>query len=204
MPANSKSNTSVLYWVEAPRQSAASSPLSARYVLINGDEVSAPANLSVANGAPRSWTPAQNVGDYMTGGFFFRNNALNFLAQWVEPDGIKANIVTTPFPTGCRVPASTPAWAPTVNYPLGTFVSFNSIVYEARQSHTSQTGWEPPNVPALWERPTPCNLAPWTNQTHYLVGGEVTFNGSRFKARQEHVSQVGWEPPTVPALWLLE
>jgi hypothetical protein len=36
------------------------------------------------------------------------------------------------------------------------------------------------------------------------VGEEVTYNGVTYKCRQSHTSQVGWEPPNVPALWLAE
>ncbi|WP_158088788.1 fibronectin type III domain-containing protein [Thermoactinospora rubra] len=46
--------------------------------------------------------------------------------------------------------AAYPAWAPWTAYTVGTRVTHNGADYEARQSHTSQPGWEPPNVPALW------------------------------------------------------
>ncbi|MFI6789181.1 carbohydrate-binding protein, partial [Nonomuraea sp. NPDC050383] len=42
-------------------------------------------------------------------------------------------------------------WAPNVAYTAGTRVTYNGVTYECVQSHTSQTGWEPPNVPALWK-----------------------------------------------------
>jgi chitinase len=31
-------------------------------------------------------------------------------------------------------------------------VSYNGVTYKCIQGHTSLTGWEPPNVPALWGR----------------------------------------------------
>lgn len=43
-----------------------------------------------------------------------------------------------------------PAWAPGVAYTTGALVTYNGATYECRQSHTSLTGWEPANVPALW------------------------------------------------------
>jgi chitinase len=43
-----------------------------------------------------------------------------------------------------------PAWAPNTFYTVGTRVSYQSSVYECRQSHTSLVGWEPPIVLALW------------------------------------------------------
>lgn len=44
-----------------------------------------------------------------------------------------------------------PAWAPNVAYHVGDEVSYNGSTYVCLQSHTSLTGWEPPNVPALWQ-----------------------------------------------------
>ncbi|GKU79970.1 lytic polysaccharide monooxygenase [Paenibacillus sp. L3-i20] len=41
-------------------------------------------------------------------------------------------------------------WAANVSYAPGTLVSYNGLVYECRQSHTSVVGWEPPNVASLW------------------------------------------------------
>ncbi|MEV6150712.1 glycosyl hydrolase family 18 protein [Nonomuraea sp. NPDC052129] len=43
------------------------------------------------------------------------------------------------------------AWAPWTAYTAGTRVTYNGVDYECVQSHTSQPGWEPPNVPALWK-----------------------------------------------------
>ncbi len=42
------------------------------------------------------------------------------------------------------------AWAPSVWYNVGDTVTYNGVTYQAIQAHTSQVGWEPPNVPALW------------------------------------------------------
>ncbi|GAA0915057.1 hypothetical protein GCM10009560_09010 [Nonomuraea longicatena] len=42
-------------------------------------------------------------------------------------------------------------WAPGVAYTTGTRVTYQGVEYECRQPHTSQTGWEPPNVAALWK-----------------------------------------------------
>ncbi|WP_238501196.1 glycosyl hydrolase family 18 protein [Streptosporangium soli] len=47
--------------------------------------------------------------------------------------------------------AAAPAWAPWTAYATGARVSYNGVEYECRQSHTSQPGWEPPNVAALWK-----------------------------------------------------
>jgi chitinase len=41
-------------------------------------------------------------------------------------------------------------WAPNVRYIAGDTVTYNGLTYRCIQTHTSLTGWEPPNVPALW------------------------------------------------------
>jgi chitinase len=43
------------------------------------------------------------------------------------------------------------AWAPNVSYAVGALVSYGGSTYKCIQAHTSLTGWEPPNVPALWQ-----------------------------------------------------
>lgn len=45
-----------------------------------------------------------------------------------------------------------PAWQPNTAYATGTLVSFNTQEFKCLQGHTSQVGWEPPNVPALWQQ----------------------------------------------------
>ncbi len=42
------------------------------------------------------------------------------------------------------------AWAPGVAYAVNDTVTYGGSTYYCIQAHTSQTGWEPPNVPALW------------------------------------------------------
>src|SRR5262245_59911328 len=48
-------------------------------------------------------------------------------------------------------PAQYPAWAPNTAYAVGALVTYNGVDYRCLQAHTSQAGWEPPNVPALWQ-----------------------------------------------------
>lgn len=44
-----------------------------------------------------------------------------------------------------------PAWASCKDYPAGHKVQRNGRLWRCIQAHTSQEGWEPENVPALWE-----------------------------------------------------
>jgi hypothetical protein len=41
-------------------------------------------------------------------------------------------------------------WAPWTAYTIGERVTYQGVEYECRQSHTSQPGWQPPAVLALW------------------------------------------------------
>jgi chitinase len=41
-------------------------------------------------------------------------------------------------------------WAPNTSYSVGALVTYGGTTYKCIQAHTSLTGWEPPNVPALW------------------------------------------------------
>jgi hypothetical protein len=121
-PSDIRTNISVLYWFEAPkfRKLADGSwggllnkSYRVRYMVFNGDNhASSSGYLSVDDGKPRSWHDPNDKwgikdvgfgpGDYMTGGFFWTHNRLNYLAQWVEVDDgtlpathkIMANIVT--------------------------------------------------------------------------------------------------------------
>jgi chitinase len=45
---------------------------------------------------------------------------------------------------------ATPEWSVGVNYKRGDIVTYQGQLYECRQAHRSITGWQPPNVLALW------------------------------------------------------
>lgn len=44
------------------------------------------------------------------------------------------------------------SWAAYVSYAVNDNVTYDGKSYKAIQSHTSLPGWEPPNVPALWQQ----------------------------------------------------
>ena len=43
-------------------------------------------------------------------------------------------------------------WQANKNYKTGEVVSYGGKNYKCRQPHSTIAGWEPPNVPALWEQ----------------------------------------------------
>ena len=44
-----------------------------------------------------------------------------------------------------------PVWKTGIAYTAGYKAQHNGRLWRCRQAHTSQAGWEPENVPALWE-----------------------------------------------------
>ncbi|WP_443706256.1 alpha-lytic protease prodomain-containing protein [Saccharothrix luteola] len=58
---------------------------------------------------------------------------------------------TSPTTTTTTDPGQT-TWQPGVAYTTGSLVTYDGVGYRCLQGHTSQPGWDPPTVPALWER----------------------------------------------------
>ncbi|NUR84848.1 MAG: chitinase [Nonomuraea sp.] len=65
------------------------------------------------------------------------------------------------------------AWAPWTAYTAGTTVTYNGVDYVCLQAHTSQPGWEPPNVAALWK----VGSGGGTDQTAPSVPGNLRSTG---------------------------
>ncbi|MEU7944498.1 lytic polysaccharide monooxygenase [Micromonospora taraxaci] len=58
----------------------------------------------------------------------------------------------TPTPTPTTPPAQGGTWASGRAYQVGDQVTYGGATYRCRQAHTAIPGWEPPNVPALWQQ----------------------------------------------------
>lgn len=71
-----------------------------------------------------------------------------------SPTTAPTSPTSSPSPTGQPSPTSQPSgtWAPYTAYQAGDVVTYDGVSYQCRQAHTSLPGWEPPNVPALWQR----------------------------------------------------
>lgn len=154
-------------------------------------------------------------------------------ADWVQPEGAhdcyplgytvhKDGILwESLIPANVTVPGTDPRWwkdlttvfedgvwyPNSIVYNVGDVVTYNGTSYECLQAHTSQAGWEPSIVPALWKDLTPIpDQAPglWdANGVSYAVDDLVTYESSTYKCLQAHTSQAGWTPAAVPALWQL-
>ncbi|MCE5172817.1 lytic polysaccharide monooxygenase [Paenibacillus profundus] len=79
-----------------------------------------------------------------------------------------------------------------------TSYTFTVIAFDA-------TGNVSPSSNAVSVKTAPApTVAPWAPNTSYTAGALVTYDGQTYEARVAHTSLVGWEPPNVPALWLLK
>lgn len=74
------------------------------------------------------------------------------------------------------------AWATGVSYSVGDVIQYGGLLYEVIQAHTSQAGWTPPAVPALFRAKTvDGTIAAWVQPTGahdaYTIHSQVIHNG---------------------------
>ncbi|MET7419245.1 carbohydrate-binding protein [Dactylosporangium sp. NPDC005555] len=65
------------------------------------------------------------------------------------PSG-SSSVTASPSHINTTTPPQGGTWAPNTVYATGATVTYGGRSYRCLQGHTSQVGWEPPNVPALW------------------------------------------------------
>ena len=92
-----------------------------------------------------------------------------------------------------------PAWAADTAYSLDVRVRYGEKLYKCVQSHTSQIGWEPPNVPALWtEVAKPGEIPVWKQPTGaqdaYNKGDKVHYPDMNGPVYVSIVDANVWEP----------
>lgn len=90
-----------------------------------------------------------------------------------------------------------PAWSgDSVVYVPGQLMAHGNVLYEVVQGHTSQAGWQPPLVPALFKVTVPVGVVPaWVQPTGahdaYALGAKVTYNGQVW---QSTAAANVWQP----------
>lgn len=98
-------------------------------------------------------------------------------------------------------------WKPDVTVQVGDVYSYANTLWRCIQAHTTQSGWMPDLVPALWRKVEVISddaVRVWQADTDYIAGDEVAYpdeHSTLYKCLQAHTSQEGWEPPLLPALW---
>lgn len=91
-----------------------------------------------------------------------------------------------------------PTWKTNTAYAIGDRIRYESTLYKCVQAHTSQDGWIPPTVPALfievsieeypeWHQPTGAHDA-------YAKGDKVSHLGKHW---QSQIDANVYEPPTM-------
>lgn len=129
-------------------------------------------------GALTGYYPDKNIG-YLT-----QKGAEQLMAEYVWDPELAA--VTT---------LTYDEWAQPVVYALSDIVQHLGMVYIVIQPHTSQAGWEPPNVPALFNPYDPSyTVQPWVqpiSTNPYGMDAQVTHNGSTWTSF--NAANV-WEP----------
>ena len=79
-------------------------------------------------------------------------------------------------------------WAEGTSYQIGNIRSYNNTLYRCVQAHTSQGGWTPDAVPALWTKiGDPAEEFPEWSQpvgAHdaYHIGDKVSFGGKHWES----------------------
>ena len=77
-------------------------------------------------------------------------------------------------------------WQANTAYVVGDRRQYGGLLYRCVQSHTSQDGWEPPNVPALWTRtwvdPYPEWVQPTGAHDAYNKGDKVSHLGKHWES----------------------
>lgn len=94
------------------------------------------------------------------------------------------------------VPQVFPEWRVDTEYVVGKRARYENKLYRCVQAHTSQEGWEPPNVPALWVRTAQDGEVPeWAQPSGshdaYNRGDKVRHNGSIWVSA---IDANVWEP----------
>lgn len=92
-----------------------------------------------------------------------------------------------------------PGWAVDTAYPVGVRVRYADKLYRCEQAHTSQEGWEPPVVPALWtEVAEPGTIPVWKQPTGaqdaYAQGDKVKYPDEQGDIWISDVDNNVWEP----------
>jgi hypothetical protein len=112
--------------------------------------------------------------------------------------------------------ASRGAWAPNTAYAVNDTVTYNGSTYTCLQAHTSLVGWEPSNVPALWQTgsggTTPPTTPPATNGVSFYAdinygGKAVTLGIGNYTLSQLNANGIpnDWMSSlTVPSGWTVE
>ena len=92
-----------------------------------------------------------------------------------------------------------PLWGAGIEYAADVRVRYADKLYRCVQAHTSQSGWEPPAVPALWtEVAKPGEIPVWKQPTGaqdaYMKGDKVHYPTADDPVYVSTVDNNVWQP----------
>ncbi len=99
-----------------------------------------------------------------------------------------------------------PAWAVGAEYAVDQRIRYRDRLYRVVQAHTSQEGWEPPNVPALFtEVAKPGEIPVWKQPTGaqdaYNTGDLVHYPDADGPVYRSTIDNNVWAPDAYPDGW---
>lgn len=99
-----------------------------------------------------------------------------------------------------------PLWVASVAYEVDQRIRYEDKLYRCVQAHTSQNGWEPPTVPALWtEVAKPGEIPVWKQPTGaqdaYMTGDKVHYPTADDPVYRSTIDNNVWSPEAYPAGW---
>lgn len=99
-----------------------------------------------------------------------------------------------------------PLWAADTAYAPGVRVRYSGKLYRCEQAHSSQEGWEPPAVPALWtEVARPGEIPVWRQPTGaqdaYRIGDLVHYPDADGPVYRCTIDNNVWSPADYPQGW---
>lgn len=92
-------------------------------------------------------------------------------------------------------------WIPNEKVYIGWKRVYSGVSYVVLMDHMTQSDWTPPQTLGILWAVDGGGSGDWSPGVAYVVNQEVTYDGHTYKCLQAHTSQIGWEPPNVPALW---
>ncbi|MEU3568270.1 carbohydrate-binding protein [Kitasatospora sp. NPDC036755] len=81
-----------------------------------------------------------------------REASFDFVLNVAQTPGTPSPSPTVTPTGGPSTPPPGGTWAAGTAYKAGDRVTYSGVSYTCLQAHTAMAGWEPPNVPALWQR----------------------------------------------------
>lgn len=99
-----------------------------------------------------------------------------------------------------------PVWGAGIDYAVDQRIRYEDKLYRCVQAHTSQSGWEPPSVPALWtEVAKPGEIPVWKQPTGaqdaYMTGDKVHYPTADDPVYRSTIDNNVWSPEAYPAGW---